>query len=146
MKHSLYLIHKEGKLLQWQPEIWKWRFYHQLQLFALMECMWCCLPVKLRLQRNGKVNQLAFFGMLKQVCLCVILFDSALTPLFNNISVILHGQFYWWRKPLYPERTTNFGQVTDKPFHMRCKLNFTCFYMVQSQRNGKVNQLAFFGM
>jgi hypothetical protein len=28
---------------------------------------------------------------------------------FNNISVIL-----WWRKPEYPEKTTDLPQVTDK--------------------------------
>jgi hypothetical protein len=26
---------------------------------------------------------------------------------FNNISVILGGQFYWWRKPKYSEKTTD---------------------------------------
>ena len=33
---------------------------------------------------------------------------------FNNISVILGGQFYWWRKSKYPEKTTDLPQVTDK--------------------------------
>ena len=27
--------------------------------------------------------------------------------IFNNISVILWGQFYLWRKPKYPEKTTD---------------------------------------
>jgi len=27
---------------------------------------------------------------------------------FNNISAIYHrGQFYWWRKPDYPEKTSD---------------------------------------
>jgi hypothetical protein len=32
---------------------------------------------------------------------------------FNNISVIYRGgQFYWWRKPEYQEKTTDLSQVT----------------------------------
>jgi len=38
---------------------------------------------------------------------------------FNNISVIYRGgQFYWWRKPEDPAKTTDMSQVTDKLYHI----------------------------
>ena len=38
---------------------------------------------------------------------------------FNNISAIYRGgQFYWSRKSEYPEKTTDFSQVTDKFYHI----------------------------
>jgi hypothetical protein len=37
---------------------------------------------------------------------------------FNNVSVILWGEFYWWRKPEYPEKTTHLPKVTDKLDHI----------------------------
>jgi peptide chain release factor subunit 3 len=34
---------------------------------------------------------------------------------FNALSTIFQlGQFYWWRKQEYPEKTTDLWQVTDK--------------------------------
>jgi len=37
---------------------------------------------------------------------------------FNNISVISWQYFCWWRKPEYPEKTTELSQVTDKLYHI----------------------------
>jgi hypothetical protein len=37
---------------------------------------------------------------------------------FNNISVILQRQFYWWRKLKFLRKTTDLSQFTDKLYHI----------------------------
>ena len=40
----------------------------------------------------------------------------------NSISVISirEGQFYWWKKPEDPEKTTDLSQATDKLYQTCC--------------------------
>ena len=41
-----------------------------------------------------------------------------LTPLSTICQLDCGGQFHWWRKPEYPQKTADLSQVTDQFYHM----------------------------
>ena len=50
----------------------------------------------------------------------------------SAIFQLYHGdQFYWWRKPEYPEKTGNPGQATGKIYHLRLRIECTVFCNLQ---------------
>jgi len=41
-----------------------------------------------------------------------------LTPLATIFQLYRDGHFYYWSKPVYPEKTTDLSQRTDRPYHI----------------------------
>jgi hypothetical protein len=56
-----------------------------------------------------------------------------LTPLSALFQLYYGNQFQWWKKPEYPERTTDHGHVTGKLHHLWQRVEYTPFCDLQSR-------------
>ena len=78
--------------------IYKIVMYVSLILFRLI-----FIPVVFNLSVKLKFNSLYLW---------------CLTSLLAIYQLYRGGQFYWWRKPEYPDKTTDLSQYTDKLYHI----------------------------
>jgi hypothetical protein len=85
-------------------------------------------------QQQGHSTEI-FFTKFRNISNIIGLGLWCLTPLSTMLQLHRGGQFYWWRKPEYPEKTTDLSQINGKLYHIMLYRVHLVVYTLKARSN-----------